>query len=68
MVETLIYMEYLRSIGQDPGVTVERALAFSCWLDLTSSTPTFFTRKWCSADCDGMGDPDNKNSPGMGRA
>jgi acetyl esterase/lipase len=64
VVETLLYMEHLRSIGDDPGVEVERALTFSCWLDLTSSTPTFFTRKWCTGDCDGMGDPDNKNSPG----
>ena len=41
VVETLLYMEHLRSTGtRDPGVTVDRALTFSCWLDLTSSTPT----------------------------
>ena len=55
VVEALLYMEHLRSTGErDPGVTVDRALTFSCWLDLTSSTPTFFTRKWCSGDCDGQ--------------
>ena len=64
VVETLIYMEHLKASGVDLGVTVDRALTFSCWLDLTSSTPTFYTRKWCTSDCDGIGDPDNKNSPG----
>jgi acetyl esterase/lipase len=47
-VQALLYIAQKKLDGVDLGFEVARAGTFSAWLDLTSSTPTFYTRKWCA--------------------
>ena len=46
VLQTLLWMEHKRQTGEDPGVTVEAAVTFSGWMDMTGSGPTYETRRW----------------------
>ena len=53
-----VLLEEQQEAEERPGwtegvVNVDRAVTLSGWFDLTSSSPTFWTRKWCSGSCDG---------------
>ena len=67
VVQLLLWMEYNRQNGRDPGVDVAAAVSFSGWLDMTASGPTYETRRWLGGDGTGMGDAFFRDDPGLSR-
>lgn len=67
VLQTLLWMEHKRQIGQDPGVKVEAAVSFSGWMDMTGSGPTYETRRWVDGAGTGMGDAFFRDDVGLSR-
>ena len=60
VMQTLLLLAHRRNQGLHT-VTIESAVCFSAWLDLTCANPGYRTEQYCTGSCLDMGSPD----PGM---
>lgn len=67
VVQLLLWMAHHTLEGRNFGFTIQRAMVFSAWLDLTASSETYHSKQHCSASCEGVGDATTTSTPGSSR-
>ena len=50
-----------------PSPRVESAVTLSGWLDLSDSSPSYHSHRWCRGECDGVGAQAFHMDPGVGQ-
>ena len=66
VAQTLLELARRKQL-QIPSPRVEGAVTLSAWLDLSDSSPSYHSRRWCRGDCDGIGAQAFHMDPGVGQ-
>jgi acetyl esterase/lipase len=66
VAQTLLELARRKQL-QVPSPRVESAVTLSGWLDLSDSSPSYHSHRWCRGECDGIGSQAFHMDPGVGQ-